>query len=341
MTSDGTPWRPLVHGLDIAKAIRRVLAAPARGRARRGLQRRLATSRTTGCARSPRSSADVFRLRGELRRHRRRQPQLPGLLRQDRQQAARLRVRVGRRQRRPAAARRVLARIDLDDATFTGRGHTRLKQLQHLIATGQLDDELFWRRRMIINRTPIEGVAVVDLELRAGRPRLLRPHLRRRRVRRRRPRADRRAVQRVVQPQGRHAARHALPGRPAPEAKLVRCIRGRDRRRHRRHAPGVARPACSTWPVELTADNRRALYVPPYFAHGYQTLVDDTEVIYQVERLLRAGRRARPALRRPGPGHRLAAADHARSAPRTRPGRCWPSESRPSFGPRARAEVTA
>ena len=34
--------------------------------------------------------------------------------------------------------------------------------------------------------------------------------------------------------------------------------------------------------VELTADNRRALYVPPYFAHGYQTLVDDTEVIYQV-----------------------------------------------------------
>ena len=28
--------------------------------------------------------------------------------------------------------------------------------------------------------------------------------------------------------------------------------------------------------------NRRALYVPPYFAHGYQTLVDDTEVTYQV-----------------------------------------------------------
>ena len=28
MTSDGTPWRPLVHGLDIAKAIRAVLDAP-------------------------------------------------------------------------------------------------------------------------------------------------------------------------------------------------------------------------------------------------------------------------------------------------------------------------
>ena len=34
--------------------------------------------------------------------------------------------------------------------------------------------------------------------------------------------------------------------------------------------------------VELTADNRRALFVPAYFAHGFQTLVDDTEAIYQV-----------------------------------------------------------
>ena len=37
-------------------------------------------------------------------------------------------------------------RIDLDTATFAGRGHTRLLQLQHLIDTGQLDDELFWRK---------------------------------------------------------------------------------------------------------------------------------------------------------------------------------------------------
>ena len=29
-------------------------------------------------------------------------------------------------------------------------------------------------------------------------------------------------------------------------------------------------------------DNRRAFYVPPYFAHAYQTLTDDTEVMYQV-----------------------------------------------------------
>jgi dTDP-4-dehydrorhamnose 3,5-epimerase len=34
--------------------------------------------------------------------------------------------------------------------------------------------------------------------------------------------------------------------------------------------------------VELTADNRRALYIPEMFAHGFQTLSDDTEVLYLV-----------------------------------------------------------
>jgi dTDP-4-dehydrorhamnose 3,5-epimerase len=67
----------------------------------------------------------------------------------------------------------------------------------------------------------------------------------------------------------------------APEVKLVRCIRG-----------GIVdkivdmRPESETYlqhvSVELTAENRRALYVPAMFAHGYQTLEDNTEVIYQV-----------------------------------------------------------
>jgi nucleoside-diphosphate-sugar epimerase len=39
MTSDGSPWRPLVHARDIGKAIRCVLAAPARVRPRGDLQR--------------------------------------------------------------------------------------------------------------------------------------------------------------------------------------------------------------------------------------------------------------------------------------------------------------
>lgn len=68
---------------------------------------------------------------------------------------------------------------------------------------------------------------------------------------------------------------------PATEAKLVRCIAG-----------GIVdiivdlRPESPTYlrhvSVELTAANRRSLYVPPMFAHGYQTLTDDTEVLYQV-----------------------------------------------------------
>jgi dTDP-4-dehydrorhamnose 3,5-epimerase len=67
---------------------------------------------------------------------------------------------------------------------------------------------------------------------------------------------------------------------PHPEPKLVRCTRGaifdiivdvRDGSPHR--LQHVA--------VELSADNRRALYVPANFAHGYVTLTDDAEVVYQ------------------------------------------------------------
>ena len=68
---------------------------------------------------------------------------------------------------------------------------------------------------------------------------------------------------------------------PAAEAKLVRCTRGAIL-----DIIVDLRPESPTYfqhiAVELTADNRRALYVPPMFAHGYQTLVDATEVSYQV-----------------------------------------------------------
>jgi dTDP-4-dehydrorhamnose 3,5-epimerase len=68
---------------------------------------------------------------------------------------------------------------------------------------------------------------------------------------------------------------------PALEAKLIRCTRGAI------HDVIVdVRPGSATYgkhiSVELSAENRRSLYVPPLFAHGYQTLVDETEVTYQV-----------------------------------------------------------
>jgi dTDP-4-dehydrorhamnose 3,5-epimerase len=69
----------------------------------------------------------------------------------------------------------------------------------------------------------------------------------------------------------------------APNAvtTLVRCTRGA--------IVGVAvdvRPDSDSYGkhvmVQLSADNRRALYLPAYVAHGFQTLADNTEVLYQV-----------------------------------------------------------
>lgn len=68
---------------------------------------------------------------------------------------------------------------------------------------------------------------------------------------------------------------------PYEEAKLVTCTRGAlfdvavDLR-----ADSATRFKWTS--VELSADNRRMIYIPEGFAHGYQTLADDTEIHYQV-----------------------------------------------------------
>jgi dTDP-4-dehydrorhamnose 3,5-epimerase len=68
---------------------------------------------------------------------------------------------------------------------------------------------------------------------------------------------------------------------PFAEAKLARCTRGAifavvvD---IRRESDTFSKQVT----VELTAENRRNLVMPPYVAHGFQTLADDTEVMYQV-----------------------------------------------------------
>ena len=66
---------------------------------------------------------------------------------------------------------------------------------------------------------------------------------------------------------------------PALEAKLVRCTRG--------SIFDVVldlRPESSTFGrwfgAELNPENGRMLYLPPFCAHGYQTLVDETEIYY-------------------------------------------------------------
>lgn len=68
---------------------------------------------------------------------------------------------------------------------------------------------------------------------------------------------------------------------PHAEDKLVRVTRGAifdvivDLR--------AGSPTLYQWfGVELSADNHRALYIPQGFAHGFQTLEDDTEILYQM-----------------------------------------------------------
>jgi len=68
---------------------------------------------------------------------------------------------------------------------------------------------------------------------------------------------------------------------PAAETKYVRCVRGAvldiivdlrpESRTYLRHVA-----------VELSASNQRGIYIPERFAHGYQTLEDDTDTMYMV-----------------------------------------------------------
>jgi dTDP-4-dehydrorhamnose 3,5-epimerase len=75
---------------------------------------------------------------------------------------------------------------------------------------------------------------------------------------------------------------------PCREGKVVRCTAGGildviidlrpDSPAYLRHVK-----------VELGAEKRNALYVPPGFAHGYQTLQDETEILYMMTESYRPG----------------------------------------------------
>lgn len=143
MTSDGTPWRPLVHALDIAKAIICTLEAPRDvvhdqifnvGDTAHNYQVRqvaqVVAEAFPGCQLSfGNSDGDnrSYRVSFEKINH-----MLPGF-------ACEWDARRGAQQ-----LYEVFKAIDMEAETFSFRGFTRLKQLQYLLATQQLNTAFFW-----------------------------------------------------------------------------------------------------------------------------------------------------------------------------------------------------
>lgn len=144
MTSDGSPWRPVVHVEDICEAIYRSLLAPADlvcgrvfnvGQTSENYRVRelaqIIADEFPGCSVStgpPSGDTRSYRVSFE-RIHR----ELPGF-------ACRHTARDGARQ-----LHQLFERIQLTPETYRFRAFTRLRQLEHLQASGLINDELYWR----------------------------------------------------------------------------------------------------------------------------------------------------------------------------------------------------
>lgn len=143
MDSDGTPWRPFVHILDIARAIDCVLTAPRDvvhgetfnvGSNDQNYQIRqiaqVISDTLPGC------SLSIGDSRGDARNYRANfdkiHERLPGF-------ATRYGV-----ERTAQQLIDVFRAIDMSVVEFEFRGYTRIKQIQHLLATRQIDNRYYW-----------------------------------------------------------------------------------------------------------------------------------------------------------------------------------------------------
>jgi nucleoside-diphosphate-sugar epimerase len=143
MTSDGTPWRPLVHALDIGQAIALALEAP-RERVHNEVLNVGASEQNyrvrevaeivgdvfTGCKVSfgaPSADNRSYRVAFDKIRD-----VLPDF-------TCAWDARRGAQQLHD-----VFARIDMPLDTFEARPFTRLKQLEYLLRTAQIDEHFFW-----------------------------------------------------------------------------------------------------------------------------------------------------------------------------------------------------
>ncbi len=142
MTSDGTPWRPLVHGLDIAQAISCVLKAPVEkvsgevfniGSNEQNYQVKeiaeIVAEVVPGCELSFGDGADNRSYKVNF----------------DKLHSTIPEFKCAWDARRGAAQlAEVFTRIGFDAEMFNSRPFTRLKQLEYLIGTGQITSDFYW-----------------------------------------------------------------------------------------------------------------------------------------------------------------------------------------------------
>jgi nucleoside-diphosphate-sugar epimerase len=144
MTSDGSPWRPVVHNLDICEAVYRSLLAPeeaVRGKVFNVGQNsdnyRVRELAEIVAAEFPGCEVTVGPSGGDNRSYRvnfdRIHRELPGF-------RCSYTPRDGARQ-----LREIFERIGMPEETYQFRAFTRLKQLRYLQSTHQIDDEFYWR----------------------------------------------------------------------------------------------------------------------------------------------------------------------------------------------------
>jgi nucleoside-diphosphate-sugar epimerase len=144
MVSDGSPWRPVVHVEDICEAVYRSLIAPAeavRGKifnvGQNSDNYRIREIAQIVAGEFPGCEVTVGPSSGDNRSYRvsfdRIHAELPGF-------RCRYTARDGARQ-----LHEIFERIQMSPETYQFRAFTRLKQIQYLQATRQIDDEFFWR----------------------------------------------------------------------------------------------------------------------------------------------------------------------------------------------------
>ena len=143
MTSDGSPWRPLVHIRDICNAVSEVLEAPVEAVSGEifnvgddSQNYRVRDIVEAVAAKFPGCSVAIGKNNGDNRSYRvsfqKIRDHLPGFRCEwDASSGA-------------EELRRVFERIHMTPEVFNAPSFTRLQQLKHLIATQQIDSQLFW-----------------------------------------------------------------------------------------------------------------------------------------------------------------------------------------------------